>query len=109
MIEAILIALASAFLIAPGAYSLAWCLVFEIGPWSIFATIRYKATLLGSVPGREWILHGIDCPKCVGFWTTFFLSLFYISWGQWQLFGLVWLASHGLLLLLHFVVMRLIK
>lgn len=103
-------------LTACAAYSLAYNLVYEVGPWQVFVRIRYAIHRFAVGAGREWMLAGIECPKCVGFWCCWLIGLCWFALTPfgigWLLYPVVALAAHGLLILIHWsvvVLMRLVE
>ena len=72
-------------------YRLAIMIATDLGPFSIFQSLRYRVFRQF---GDHWITDGFHCPSCVGFWIALIAGLIFGS----SLFGVIlwWIGVAGM-------------
>lgn len=75
-----------------GAYRVGRMIAAERGPFDLF--IDFRTLIIGRFSNKKWVVEGVCCPLCVGFWAS--LVLFGLTYLDFLVYGVVGLAVAGL-------------
>lgn len=77
---------------ALASYRVARMLATERGPFDWF--IDFRTLIIGRFSNKKWVVEGVSCPLCTGFWASF--ALFGLTYVDYVVYLVVGLAVAGL-------------
>lgn len=84
-------------IVSLASYRVSRMLALETGPFGWFSLLRGWAMV--KAKGRKWIIEGVSCPLCIGFWAS--AVLLGLSYLDYAVYLVVWLAVAGLQVVLQ--------
>lgn len=72
-------------------------LAMEEGPLGIFDAVRVRL----DPEQKTWLGRGVNCPLCIGFYTSLAVVAVLLPWSGWQLLLLYWFSVAGGMAALH--------
>lgn len=79
-------------IVSMASYRVARMIATERGPFDLF--IDFRSAIINRAGNRSWIVEGVTCPLCVGFYVSaLFLGLSYLDYA---VYLVDWLAVAGL-------------
>jgi hypothetical protein len=89
-------------ILALATWRLTSLLVWEDGPFEVFAKLRYRLGVryddLSQAYGTNWLAKGVVCPACASVWFGTFWAIAYLLWPQTWWAALPFALSAGAIL-----------